>query len=219
MEEMSDHLTLLEGYGITECSPVLTLTHEGEPRIGVGRPIEGVELKIVHPETHEPQPLGTRGLILAHGPNIFAGYLNPGIEPPFLILDGKQWYKTGDLGFLDEKGNLTISGRMKRFIKVGPEMVSLASIEDALLQIAQKKGWPLEHEGPSLAVCAKEQESGKPKIALFCKFNVSVDEVNKNLKEAGFSNLVRISNVQQLEEIPIMGTGKINYRALESQYM
>jgi len=219
MEELSDHLTLLEGYGITECAPVLTLTREGEPHIGVGKAITGVEIKIVNSETHKPVSVGTRGLIVAHGPNIFGGYLNPGLDSPFITMDGKQWYKTGDLGYLDDKGNLTLSGRMKRFIKVGPEMVSLASIEDALMQIAQKKGWSLAHEGPSLAICAKEQEGERPKISLFCMFNVSVDEVNKNLKEAGFSNLVRVSNVQHLDEIPIMGTGKINYRALESKYM
>ncbi len=219
VEEMAPGCHIMEGYGITECSPVLTLNRIEEPKIGVGRPLENVELKVIHPETHDPIPLGERGLILAHGPNIFSGYLNPGIEPPFIDMDGKHWYKTGDLGFLDEKGNLTLSGRMKRFIKVGPEMISLASIEDALLQIAQKKGWGLAPEGPSLAICAKEQEGGRPKISLFSKFPISVDEVNKNLKEAGFSNLVRVSSVQQLEDIPIMGTGKINYRALESQYM
>lgn len=219
VEKMAPNATVLEGYGITECSPVLTLTRMNEEHIGVGRPMEHVEIRIVHPETHGPMHEGERGLIVAHGPNIFHGYLNPGLDSPFITLEGKTWYKTGDLGYLDDRHNLILSGRMKRFIKVGPEMVSLASIEDALLQIAHKKGWPIAQEGPTLAVCAREQEGERPRISLFTMFNVSVDEINKNLKEAGFSNLVRVSSVQQLEMIPIMGTGKINYRALESKYM
>lgn len=208
----------LEGYGITECSPVLTLTRPGK-LVGVGQPLPGVELMIVTPEDDKPLPQGQRGHILARGPNIFKGYLNPGLSSPFVTIDGKEWYRTGDLGFLDEENNLTISGRMKRFIKVGGEMVSLASIEDALLQMAMKKGWPTAEEGPTLAVCAKEVPNEKPKIYLFSRFESTVDEVNKTLKESGFSNLVKVTAVTQLPEIPIMGTGKINYRALESNYL
>ncbi len=219
VDKIAKNATVLEGYGITECSPVLTITRMNEEHVGVGKVMDHVQIRIIHPESHGPLADGERGLIVAHGPNIFHGYLNPGLDSPFITMEGKSWYKTGDLGYFDEHHNLILSGRMKRFIKVGPEMVSLASIEDALLQIAHKKGWPLAQEGPSLAVCAKEQEGERPKISLFTMFNVSVDEINKNLKEAGFSNLVRVSSVLRLEMIPIMGTGKINYRALESQYM
>ncbi|OJU80998.1 MAG: hypothetical protein BGO10_03675 [Chlamydia sp. 32-24] len=134
-------------------------------------------------------------------------------------VDGKLWYKTGDLGYLDDEGRLVLSGRMKRFVKVGGEMVSLASIEDALLQAARKKGWPTDEEGPSLAICAKEKEGEKTEIYLFTKFATSVSEVNYALKEAGFSNLVRISSCIQLPEIPLMGSGKINYRLLETQFL
>jgi len=183
---------------------------------GVGLALPGVELLIVHPETEAVLPVGERGLILARGANVFKGYLNPGLSSPFTTVEGKQWYKTGDLGFLDEEGILTISGRMKRFIKMGGEMVSLASIEDALLQMAPKKNWPTNEEGPALAICAKETAGEKTKIFLFSRFELSVDEVNNSLKEAGFSNLVKVSSVTRLPEIPIMGTGKINYRQLES---
>ena len=63
---------------------------------------------------------------------------------------------------MDVNNALTISGRMKRFVKIGGEMISLESIESALLQIAEQKGWPISHdEGPSLAVCAKEVEGKK----------------------------------------------------------
>jgi long-chain-fatty-acid--[acyl-carrier-protein] ligase len=139
------------------------------------------------------------------------------LEAPFIPVNGKMWYRTGDLGYLDEEGNLTITGRLKRFIKVGPEMISLSAIEEALLQIAPKKGWPISQEGPSLAVCAKEIPGEKPKIYLFTKF--PVDEINRTIREAGFSNLVRITAVHEVEDIPIMGTGKVNYRMLEQRYL
>lgn len=219
LEKIGKISCFLEGYGITECSPVLTISRPGEPHVGVGRVVSGSELLIVSPEKEEPLPQGQQGHILARGPNIFSGYLNPGLSSPFTTINGKVWYKTGDLGFLDEKGNLTISGRIKRFIKVGGEMVSLASIEDALLHMAIAKGWPIAEDGPTLAVCAKEQPGDKTKIFLFSRFEAGVDEVNKSLKDAGFSNLVKISTVTQLPEIPVMGTGKINYRVLESKYL
>lgn len=219
VEQMGKPNCLAEGYGITECSPILTLNPPGSTHPGVGRALPGIELSIVHPETEQPVPPGQRGLILAKGPNIFSGYLNPGLMSPFTTISGEKWYKTGDLGYLDGEGYLTISGRMKRFIKMGAEMVSLASLEDAIMQMAPKKGWNLSHDGPSLAVCAKENPGEKTRIFLFSLFDVSVDEINQSLKESGFSNLVKVSSVTKLPEIPIMGTGKVNYRILEGQYV
>ncbi len=206
---------LTEGYGITECSPVLTINLPGGPPKGVGVPLPGVELCIVHPETEKPLQTGEQGLILARGPNIFKGYLNPGLSSPFTTINGVTWYKTGDLGFLDKQGVLTISGRMKRFIKIGGEMISLASLEEGLLQIGLAKGWPISQEGPTFAVCAKELPDGKSKIFLFSTFDLPVDEVNSALKEAGFSNLVKVASVTRLKELPVMGTGKVNYRQLQ----
>lgn len=211
---------LLEGYGITECSPALTFNRPGRPTKGVGTPLSDVEIAIVHPETYQILPVETQGLILARGPNIFKGYLNPGTTSPFVTVQGKEWYKTGDLGYLDENNYLILTGRLKRFVKIGGEMISLESIESALLHIAPSKNWSsAQEEGPMLAVCAKEGEGDKTKLYLFTRYNVSVEEINQTLKECGFSNLVRFSQVFKLPEIPIMGTGKVNYRLLESQYL
>lgn len=210
---------LVEGYGITECSPVLTMNSPEGVKRGVGRALSCVELLIVHPETGEQVAKGVQGLILARGPNVFSGYLNPGIDTPFVVVQGKEWYKTGDLGEIDEEGFITISGRLKRFVKVGGEMISLLAIEEALLQQAPQQGWPTSQEGPTLAVCAQELPDGKPKILLFTEFPVTADEVNAALRKSGFSNLIKVSAVQQVDDIPIMGTGKINYRILESRYL
>lgn len=210
---------ILEGYGITECAPVLTANRPNKEHAGVGEPLPSVELLIVHPETNAVMPKGEQGHILARGPNIFEGYINPDIAPPFLNVAGKSWYKTGDLGYIDEKGRLIISGRQKRFVKIGGEMISLASIEDALLESAVSNKWPISEDKPSLAIVAKEELDAKTKIYLFTDFDTTLDEVNLTLREKGFSNIAKVSEIKKIKEIPIMGTGKIYYRLLESQYL
>lgn len=209
---------LVEGYGITECSPALTANRLDRPHKGVGQALPGVELCVVNPDTHERLPVGTQGLILVRGDNVFGGYLNPIPSGPFIFVEGQKWYKTGDLGTLDEKGYLTISGRQQRFIKVGAEMVSLAALEDVFLKEGIKNNWPVLNDA-ALAVCAKEEQGEKARIYLFVTWNLSVDDANAALREAGFSNLVRVYQVVQREVIPVMGSGKINYRQLESEYL
>ncbi|HEY5259184.1 MAG TPA: AMP-binding protein, partial [Rhabdochlamydiaceae bacterium] len=86
---------MLEGYGITECSPVVTLTRPKKPRKGVGQPLPGIELCIVSPETREVMLPGQEGEICIHGPNVFKGYLGTD-KKPFIELDGKRWYLSGD---------------------------------------------------------------------------------------------------------------------------
>lgn len=218
--------TYAEGYGITECSPILSANMSGHPQYGVGKPIPSVELLIVSETSFEPLPQGKRGMILATGPNIFPGYINPGLESPFIELLDKRWYKTGDLGYLDEEGNLIISGRLKRFVKTGGEMISLPAIEETLSQMASEKKWKVpvkegeeEYDGPLIAVSAKECANEKTEIILFTLFAVERDEVNEYLRNAGFSNIAKIGRVIHLEEIPILGSGKINYRFLESEYI
>lgn len=206
----------VEGYGITECSPLLSFNPMDGTRKGVGKAITGVDLCIVHPETHNLLPQGKEGMILARGPNVFSGYLDTEIASPFVEIQEKKWYRTGDLGYFDAKGFLFISGRLKRFVKVGGEMVSLSSIEDVLLESASQYGWELAQEGPSLAVCAKEYEGKRPDFFLFTCFSVKVEEVNRALREAGLGNLAKISAIKQIDEIPIMGTGKVHYRSLET---
>lgn len=97
-------------------------------------------------------------------------------------------------------------------------MVSLLAIEDALLKAATEKKWELKDEGPSLAIIGKDVPGGKPELILISVFDTDLEEVNQTLRSSGFSNLIRISDVVRLEEIPIMGTGKVNYRILEEAY-
>lgn len=102
-------ITVVEGYGITETAPVLTVNPPRAPRIGtVGPPLEGVEIKI-----HDPNPEGV-GEIIVRGDNVMQGYYNNPDETAHVLVDG--WYHTGDLGHFDNKGYLVISGRKKSLI-------------------------------------------------------------------------------------------------------
>lgn len=209
--------SIVEGYGITECAPILTINPPQEKQKGVGRPLPGIELCIVHPETHLPLPLHQEGLILAKGPNVFKGYFDTKIATPFIEVGTQKWYNTGDLGFLDDEGFLTLSGRMKRFAKIGGEMISLAAIEEVLLAAASNQKWKVDSERSSLAVVAKESESGKKtELCLFTIFPLTLEEANGELRKAGMSNLIRLASVKQLPFIPLLGTGKIDYRHLTS---
>jgi len=217
LSSLNPQAILIEGYGITECAPILTLNPPDQPTQGVGRPLEDVHLKIVHPETLKSVELGKQGLILARGPNIFKGYLDPNLPSPFVDSDHHSWYQTGDLGYLDERGYLTLSGRLKRFIKIGGEMVSLLAIEESLVQSAAAFGWQLDPDVLSLAVCAVEEEGKKSEIHLFTTFQVTADAVNQVLRESGMSNLIKIRSVIKVPFIPLLGSGKIDYRRLNSQ--
>ena len=207
---------MLEGYGITECAPVVTLTRPKKPRKGVGQPLPGIELCIVSPETREVMLQGQEGEICIHGPNVFNGYLGSD-RSPFIELDGRRWYLSGDCGHLEADGTLILSGRLKRFVKIGGEMISLGGLEEELLKMAQEKNWikSLKDDAPPLAVAVLERNSEKPLIVLFSTFDIGKDEINQALRDRGYSALVKIADVRKVPLIPITGAGKTHYHALD----
>jgi len=199
---------LLEGYGITECSPVVTVNRPGVEALGVGRPLSGVTLAVIHPETRQAVPDGTQGLILIRGASVFDGYLGDSPDP-FVEHDRERWYNSGDLGFLQD-GSLVLTGRLKRFIKIGGEMVSLGAIEEAL-----QPEVPSLDGTPTIAVTSKGTEGEtRPVFVLFTTGKISEDHANDVLAAAGFPNLVKISDVRRLDQIPVLGTGKTDYQSL-----
>lgn len=214
VRELNPNATLIEGYGITECSPILTINPPTAPPSGVGLPLPNVELAIVHPETHEELAPGSSGLILAYGPNIFSGYLDPNLPKPFIALRDKHWYSTGDLGFIDPRGYLNLSGRLKRFVKIGGEMISLTAVEEALNEAAKANNFPLDPERPSLAITSIEEPGQKATIHLFATFPFDKSLANEELRKQGMSNLIKISESHEVPIIPLLGTGKIDYRKL-----
>lgn len=215
VESLGPECKMLEGYGITECSPILTITRPNMPPKGVGHLLPEIELRTIHPETLDPLEEGEEGEICVRGPNVFHGYLGSP-RSPFIEIEGKYWYRTGDIGYLDAEGYLILSGRLKRFAKIGGEMISLGAIEETVSQklIEQKR---ISTDIPSLALCANEKVLGKAQLILFATIDLTREEVNELLREAGFSRLVKISSIEKIDQIPLLGTGKTNYRALQEK--
>ena len=159
-------------------------------------------------------PNDKEGEICVKGPNVFKGYIAEK-KYPFITIENEKWYRTGDLGYFDKDGNLIISGRLKRFTKIGGEMVSLGAIEEVITDEIVTRTH-IELDGPILAACAKEIDETRPKLVLFTTTQLTKNEANTILKEAGFSNIVKISEVKNMDVIPLMGTGKIDYRYLQT---
>ena len=205
------HLKVVEGYGITECSPAVALGDVSAPRPGtIGRVLPSVEHAIMDLETGRRVTPGTPGMLLVRGPSIFGGYLNVEGASPFVEFEGKTWYRTGDLVSEDGQRILTFAGRLKRFVKLGGEMISLPAIEEVL---ARRYVRPTDDE-PVLAVEATPVELN-PELVLFTVRDLNRADVNACLKEAGLSPIHNIRVVRRLDKIPTLGTGKINYRALK----
>lgn len=207
--QMAPQATILEGYGITECSPVVSGNRPGHIRPGtVGPPLEGVEVCVVDPESKEPLPTGARGLLLVRGPSVFSGYLNYDGPDPFVEVAGHRWYNTGDLVELDEDRFIYFRGRLKRFLKVGGEMVSLPALEEPLSQ-----RYSATEDGPQVAVEGVETPQGC-RIVLFTTQDVPLRQANAILAEAGFRGVMRLDEVVRLDAIPVLGTGKTDYKVL-----
>ena len=109
-------------------------------------------------------------MIYLSGSSIFAGYIDSLVESPFDEFDGIPYYKTGDLGYLDSDGYLIITGRLKRFVKIAGEMISLPFVENILLE---KYG---SHDGMTIAIEALETQEGVIMIA-FTTFDTTTAEL------------------------------------------
>lgn len=208
---------MIEGYGITECSPIVTLNRPNKPHRGVGLPLPGISLKTIDIQTQNPLPQGEEGEICVSGPSIFPGYLS-GTPNPFIEFEGKKWYRSGDYGSIDQDGYLLLSGRLKRFVKIGGEMISLGGVEEELIKAAKTKGWVQGVEEPYFAVSAKEKGNEKPQIVLYTTVEIEKEVINTFLNESGFGRLTRIGEVCLVDVIPVTGTGKIHHRVLDEKY-
>lgn len=204
----------LEGYGITECSSTVALAHPSLPRKGVGILLPHYEFCTIHSETHELLPSGAEGEICLRGPSVFKGYLGQS-RSPFIEIQGKNWYRTGDIGRIDKEGNVYISGRLKRFTKLGGEMISLGAVEEVLIKALIETG-QISPDIHSLAVCADERIEGSSRLILLTTISIDKETANEILRKAGFSNLIKISAVKKVGEIPILATGKMDYRRLQA---
>jgi long-chain-fatty-acid--[acyl-carrier-protein] ligase len=209
---LAPEAVILEGYGITECSPVLAANRVADRRRGfIGRPVRNVDIRVVDVDSGEPVATGETGMLLASGPSIFSGYLNHDGPSPFVELEGKQWYRTGDLVVADADNWLAFKGRLKRFLKAGGEMISLPALEEPF-----SKRYPADENGPKVAVEGIETPGGR-QIALFTTFPLTLREASQILLEDGLRGVMRLDEVRQLEAIPVLGTGKTDYKELRRQ--
>ena len=207
--------TILEGYGITECSPIVSANRPEKSIPGtIGRPLDAVECVVLGLESHEPVAAGESGMLYVRGPSIFGGYLNYAGESPFFDWGGKQWYRTGDLVRQDADGWLTFEGRLKRFVKLGGEMISLPAIEAVLLPHFASEA----DEGPPLAI-ETMGPADSPEIVLFSVRPTTRETVNRIVRDAGFSPLYHVRQVIQVDSIPVLGTGKTDYRGLKERHV
>lgn len=208
-----------EGYGVTECAPVISVNcpdfraagfHQPASRRGtVGRPLPGVSVRIVDPNSFEPLPVGTAGMLLVKGPNVMEGYLNRPDLTAGVMRDG--WYVTGDIAVLDEDGFLTITDRLSRFAKIGGEMVPHGKVEEALQEAAESDDQvfavtsiPDEKKGEQLAVLHTLDEAVIPGLL-------------EKITASGLPNLFipRKDTFIKVEQLPVLGTGKLDLRALK----
>lgn len=195
---------ILEGYGATECSPVISVNTPLLPKHGTaGRLLPGMEYRL---EPVEGVPTG--GRLLVRGPNVMRGYLNPEANAQFQALRG--WYDTGDIASVDDERFISIQGRLKRFAKVSGEMVSLAAVEDALAGAFPRYGLRCQ-----VAILARpDRDKGEVLVAVVNDQRVTVEEIRTVLKAKGLPNLCVPREVKFLHEIPKLGTGKVDHRKL-----
>jgi len=209
----------IEGYGVTECAPVVAVNcpdfraagfYQPASRRGtVGQPLPGVSVQIVDPEQYTPLPAGTPGMLLVKGPNVMNGYL--GREDLTAKAMRNGWYITGDIAMVDDDGFLTITDRLSRFSKIGGEMVPHGKVEEALQQavgadvpVFAVTGIPDDRKGEQLAVLHTLDES-------------RISEILAKLSANGLPNLFipPRGNFLKVEALPVLGTGKMDLRRLK----
>jgi long-chain-fatty-acid--[acyl-carrier-protein] ligase len=211
-KQMAPRALLLEGYGITECSPVVAANTPKAIRQGtVGRALPPVELCIVDLDTDREQPRGQPGMLLVGGPTVFPGYIAHDGPSPFREREGKRWYVTGDIVSIDTDGFVWFTGRLKRFIKAGGEMISLPALEEPFAEM-----YPPNKEGPRVAVEGVELAEGR-RIVLFTTEDISLRDANTKLLKEGFRGVMRLDEVRKVDAIPVLGTGKTDYKVLRAK--
>lgn len=215
--------TYLEGYGLTETSPVVSVnlpvkpsgvrypgnSEDGSRRGSVGRLLPGQAAKLLNPDTREEQPLDSIGLLVLRGPNVFEGYLDDPARTAE-VKDG-DWFITGDLARFDEDGFLFIEGRLSRFSKIGGEMVPHGTIEQVLFEAYDL----LDSEVPMLAVAARLDEAKGEALVLLAAMDIEPNDMREKLALAGVANLWIPKEIRRVEVIPTLATGKLDLRAIQ----
>lgn len=192
---------VLEGYGVTEGSPVLAANQPGDIRAGtVGKMLPAVDIRL------EPvEGLEGAGRLFVRGPNLMKGYLSPdapGVLKP--LEDG--WHDTGDIVAIDAAGYVSIRGRLKRFAKIGGEMVSLAVVENCASAV-----WPDNMHG---AVVMPDPKKGEQIVLVTDRANAERGLLHAWAQSHGVPEIAVPKKIIHVKEVPVLGTGKMDYVAV-----
>ena len=189
---------VLEGYGATETSPVISANTPMQNQGGtVGRLMPGISYKL------EPVPgIEEGGKLLVQGPNIMKGYLLAA-TPGELVPPKDNWYDTGDIVDINEQGFISIKGRAKRFAKIGGEMVSLTAVETYLSQL-----WP---DAAHAVVALPDPKKGEQLVLLTEQADAKRPAITAHIKKEGISELSNPKTIHIVDSIPLLGTGKLDY--------
>ncbi len=191
-------LKLLEGYGATEAAPVVAVNHPDRNRPGtVGQMMPGMEWRI---DPVDGIPDG--GRLFLRGPNVMRGYLsadNPGSVDP---LPG-GWHDTGDIVDIDKDGYVSILGRVKRFAKIGGEMVSLTAVEGLASAV-----WP---DSRHAVVAIPDSRKGEKLVLVTDRRDADVARLAEWARSHGAPELAVPKKILRVAEVPVLGTGKTDY--------
>jgi acyl-[acyl-carrier-protein]-phospholipid O-acyltransferase/long-chain-fatty-acid--[acyl-carrier-protein] ligase len=224
-QSFEDHFGIrpLEGYGCTECSPVVAVnTYDfraayfrqvGAKRGTIGHPLPGIGVRIIDPESAETLPIDKPGLLLVRGPNIMVGYLNRPDKTADVLKDG--WYNTGDIATVDEDGFLRITDRLSRFSKIGGEMVPHIKVEEKLHEL-------LQADGQVLAITAiPDEKKGERLIVVHTLADDVFRDCVERLAKSDLPALWKPKPDQflRVEQLPYLGTGKLDLRKLRELAM
>jgi acyl-[acyl-carrier-protein]-phospholipid O-acyltransferase/long-chain-fatty-acid--[acyl-carrier-protein] ligase len=213
-----------EGYGTTELSPVVSVNVPKSRRADykdylregtIGRPLGNLQARVVNQETDEVLPVDAVGMLQIKGPSLMKGYYKDPEKTDAVIKD--VWYTTGDVAKIDKDGFIWIVGRESRISKIGGEMVPHILIEDEITKIITSR-LP-ESEGGVVAAVSSvpDERRGERLIILYRHLPISTEEVCKLLQQAGLPNLwiPHPRDFFAVESIPILGTGKLDLRAVK----
>lgn len=214
---------IFEGYGLTETAPVVSVNLKNPPqpdeesapqtayrRGSVGRMMPGITARIKDPDTGEDRSLFEPGMLYVKGSNIFRGYLDDPRRNTEILRDG--WFKTGDLARFDEDGFLYIEGRESRFSKIGGEMVPHETIESKIVEVLNLK----EEEFVPLVVSARPDDNKGEALVLLSTIFIDEDELRHKLAAEGLPNLWIPKIFKQVEEIPVLASGKLDLKSCQA---
>jgi acyl-[acyl-carrier-protein]-phospholipid O-acyltransferase / long-chain-fatty-acid--[acyl-carrier-protein] ligase len=210
-------LPVHEGYGLTETAPVVSVnlpdplpSHPNDtiqPASlpgSVGKLLPGQAARIRDPETGAVLPSTELGMLWLKGPNIFQGYLNQPERTAEVLQDG--WFKTGDLARIDEAGFLHIEGRLSRFSKIGGEMVPHETLEAT---INKEFGFESE-EARLVAIVGIPDEAKGEALILLAAREIKPETLREKLLAAGLPSLWIPKKIKRVEQIPVLGSGKLD---------